>query len=104
MPAGEPKGTSAITTPQYSAPDVQECRCAMDYRDVNWKRAEVWTLGVILLELVSPIWCTLMHTVKIDPKTGTFLPKSLQTVCETWVSAACRSCRVQGALNSVQTA
>ena len=74
----------------------------LDYLDVPWKTTEVWTVAVILLELVSPVWCNLMDTVQVHPQTGMLLPKSLQGVCKKWVSAACHSCRVQGALDSVQ--
>ena len=93
MPAGEPEGAIAIGTPQYSAPEVQECECVLDYLNVPWKTTEVWTLAVILLELISPVWCNLMDTVQVHPQTGMLLPKSLQGVCKKWVSAACRSCR-----------
>ncbi len=99
MPADAAGGTIAIGTLEYSAPEV-----LADNAEVDWMSAEVWTLGVIILELVSPIWCEMMDNVKVDPKTKMPLPESVQRVCEKWVSAACHVCRVQGALDSVETA
>ena len=60
------------------------------------QKSGLW--GSSCWELVSPVWCTLMDDVKVDPKTKKLLPESLQRFCEKWVSAACHSCRVQGAL------
>ena len=88
MPADAADGTIAIGTLEYSAPEV-----LANTAEINWESAEVWTLGVILLELVSPIWCEKMDKVETDLK-GRLLPESLQPVCEKWVSAACHSCRV----------
>ena len=88
MHAEAAEGTIAIGTLEYSAPEVLE-----DKADVDWKRAEVWTLGLVLLELVSPVWCDMVDRVPTDSE-GRLLPESLQRACTKWVSAACHSCRV----------
>ena len=98
MPADATESTIAIGTLEYSAPEV-----LANAAEVDWRSAEVWTLGVILLELISPVWCTLMDTVKVDPKAKMLLHESLQRICEKWVSAACRRCRVS-CLHSAETA
>ena len=99
MPADAAEGAIAIGTLEYSAPEV-----LANTADIDWKHAEVWTLGVILLELVSPVWCEKMDTLPTDP-TGRLLPGPLlKYVRDGWVSTACHDCRVQGVLHTVETA